>query len=124
MKNNLCILRVYCDSCGHAHAILPDFIVPYSSYSLFFILRVLGEFFARLHTMERLCERYGISLKQLYKWLNLRKSHKAQWLGVLPNDETTDLAFLNQLVWKGTYSCFSQDFVKRFRELLYPGSLR
>lgn len=32
-KDNLCILRVYCDSCEHVHAILPDFIIPYSSGS-------------------------------------------------------------------------------------------
>ena len=41
-KENLCIMRVFCDSCEHAHAILPDIIVPYSSYSLFFILFILG----------------------------------------------------------------------------------
>ena len=35
------VLRVQCSSCQHTHAILPDVIVPYASYSLFFILRVL-----------------------------------------------------------------------------------
>lgn len=29
------ILRVQCSSCHHTHAILPDIIVPYASYSLF-----------------------------------------------------------------------------------------
>ena len=32
-KSDLCVMRVFCDSCEHAHAILPDVIIPYSSYS-------------------------------------------------------------------------------------------
>mgnify|MGYP003289877400 CR=1 FL=1 len=47
-KEELCILRVFCESCGHAHSILPDLIIPYSSYSLFFILHVLGQYFAHI----------------------------------------------------------------------------
>ena len=35
-KSDLCVMRVFCDSCEHAHAILPDVIIPYSSYSLLF----------------------------------------------------------------------------------------
>ena len=31
-KSDLCVMRVFCDSCEHAHAILPDIIIPYSSY--------------------------------------------------------------------------------------------
>ena len=44
-KSDLCVMRVFCDSCEHAHAILPDVIIPYSSYSLLFILRLLGQYF-------------------------------------------------------------------------------
>ena len=71
VKSALCVLRVFCESCRHAHAILPDIIIPYSSYSLFFILRVLGEYFARLYTIEQLCERFDISRNQFFKWLAL-----------------------------------------------------
>lgn len=112
VTDNLCVLRVFCDSCEHAHAILPDIIIPYSGYSLFFILRVLGEYFARLHTVEFLCERYLISQKQLYKWLALWKSHKAEWLGVIHNAGTTDLAFLKQLLRMNSYSVFSPEFIR------------
>ena len=66
-KSNLCALRVFCDSCNHAHAILPDVIIPYSSYSLFFVLRILSEYFAGLYTIEQLCERYGIYQNQLFQ---------------------------------------------------------
>ena len=58
------------------YAILPDIIIPYSSYSLLFILRLLGQYFAKHFTIEQICERYDISQNRFYKWLTLRKSHK------------------------------------------------
>lgn len=111
-KDDLCILRVFCDSCNHAHAILPDTIIPYCSYSLFFVLRVLGEYFAGLYTIELLCERFGISGNQLYKWLSLWKSHKQEWLGLLSGDETSDFAFLKHLAVQDSYSVFSMAFIQ------------
>ena len=112
-KSDLCVLRVFCDSCNHAHAILPDVIIPYSSYSLFFVLRILGEYFAGLSTIEQLCERYGISQNQLFKWLALFKAHKKEWLGILADAETSDLSFLNNLAAAGSYSSFSMEFIRR-----------
>ena len=47
VRHSLCIMRLIC-TCGHTHAILPDFIIPYSGYGLFFLLRVLAEYFLRL----------------------------------------------------------------------------
>lgn len=114
-KNDLCILRVFCDSCEHAHAILPDVIIPYSSYSLFFILRLLGEYFAGLCSIERLCERFSITVNQFYKWLNLFKTHKKKWLGILVDAETSSKTFLKGIVLKDRYSAFSMAFVKSFR---------
>lgn len=66
VRHNLCVLRLIC-TCGHTHAILPDFIIPYSGYGLFFLLRVLAEYFLRLSTVEELCERFSITLSQLYR---------------------------------------------------------
>ena len=112
-KSNLCVLRVFCDSCNHAHAILPDIIIPYSSYSLFFVLRILGEYFAGLYTIEQLCERYGISQNQLFKWVALFKAHKQEWLGLLADAEISDLSFLKDLAVAGSYSSFSMEFIRR-----------
>ncbi len=112
-KSDLCVLRVFCDSCNHAHAILPDVIIPYSSYSLFFVLRILGEYFAGLYTIEQLCERYGISQNQLFKWVALFKAHKKEWLGILADAETSDLSFLKNLAAAGSYSSFSMEFIRR-----------
>ena len=113
-KSDLCVLRVFCDSCSHAHAILPDVIIPYSSYSLFFVLRILGEYFAGLYTIEQLCERYRVSQNQLFKWVALFKSHKQEWLGILGNQEVSDVSFLKRIVLMGSASSFSMGFVLRF----------
>lgn len=37
------IIRYKCDSCGHTHALLPEFLIPYRSYSILFILSVLNK---------------------------------------------------------------------------------
>lgn len=111
-KEHLCIMRVFCDSCEHAHAVLPDIIVPYSSYSLLFILFILGEYFAGLHTIEQLCERFDISQKQFHKWLALWTAHKEQWLGMLEASETDNAAFYRQLILQDSYSAFSMDFIR------------
>lgn len=112
VRHSLCILRLVC-ACGHTHAILPDFIIPYSGYGLFFILRVLAERFLRLSTAERLCERFSISLSQLYRWLQLFQLHKEEWLGVLSSMETSSLSFLKFLV-TSSYSRFASSFTCRF----------
>ena len=112
-KSDLCILRVFCDNCNHAHAILPDIIIPYSSYSLFFVLRILGEYFAGFYTIEHLCERYGISRNQLFKWIDLFKSHKQEWLGLLADAEVSDFSFLKNLAAADSYSSFSMEFIRR-----------
>ena len=111
-KDNLCVMRVFCDSCGHAHAILPDVIIPYSSYSLFFILFILGEYFAGLRTIEQLCDRFDISMKQFHKWLKLWQAHRVQWLGILDASETDNISFLRMLIFRDPYSSFSMEFIR------------
>jgi len=50
-----------------AAGILPDDIVPYSTYSLLFILRVLAAHFLGLETVGQPCRRYGIPPSMLYQ---------------------------------------------------------
>lgn len=83
------IKRVRCVSCGHTHAILPDYIVPYTSYSLLFILRVLAGHFLGLGSVEQLCRRYSISVSMLYQWKALFLTHKEIWLGALEDMEVS-----------------------------------
>lgn len=114
-KSSLCILRLLCSSCQKTHAVLPDILIPYSGYSLLFILRILGEYFSGSASIERLCEKYRISGKQLYKWLSLWKTHKQDWLGVLSNAEISNDAFWKTITSTINYSEFAINFYRRFQ---------
>ncbi len=105
------IKRVRCKSRGHTHAILPDYIVPYTTYSLLFILRVLCTHFLGLETVEQLCLRYHISPSMLYQWKALFLEHKKIWLGVLENDRTAPGRFIQQL---RSWPSYSEDFGRQF----------
>lgn len=114
VRHEITITRLQCDSCGSTHAVLPDFIIPYCSYSLFFILRVLGSYFLHLCSVEKLCENFSITLKQLYKWITLFHTHKAQWLGFLEDLEVSSRTFLFRLGEMEHYSDFASGFVSMF----------
>ena len=107
------IPRIRCGSCGRTHAILTDSLVPYRSYSLFFILRVIGEYLLHLQTVERLCIRFGITHSMLYRWFRLFQDHKAEWLGILADLEQGPLAFLRRLVSLPVYCTFSDGFCQK-----------
>lgn len=107
---DICVLRVLCGSCRRSHAILPDVIIPYSGYSLFFVLRMLGEYFSGLFHVEELCERFGVSQNQLYQWISLWHIHKQEWLGVLADAQVSDWSFLKTLLSYNSYSSFSMDY--------------
>ncbi|WP_350339911.1 DUF6431 domain-containing protein [Sporofaciens sp. JLR.KK001] len=113
VRHSLCILRLIC-TCGHTHAILPDFIIPYSGYGLFFILRVLAEYFLHLSTIEGLCRRFSITLSQLHRFLELFLVQKEEWLGALSSMEVSSLSFLKTLFSQPSYSDFASAFVRRF----------
>ena len=105
------IKRVRCKSCGHTHALLPDYIVPYAAYSLLFILRVLCAYFLGRETVEQLCRRYEISPSMLYEWKALFREHKGLWLGALKDAETAAADFIRQLLNLPSYSLdFSRPF--------------
>lgn len=93
-----------CGSCGHTHAILPDEIIPYSTYSLRFILRVLAAYYLGSQTVEELCQRYAISASMLYEWKRLFLEHKEMWLGVLEDGETDPAGFIRRLFTLADYS--------------------
>lgn len=98
--HSITIPRVICSSCGHTHAILPDVLIPYGSYSLRFILTVLRAFFLRKETIDSLCSRYQLSRSTLYSWRNLFFLHKRLWLGYLIDLSTSSLEFLDMLFTK------------------------
>ena len=107
------ILRLVCSSCDHTHAVLPDLIIPYKTYSLFFILRVLAEHFLNLSSVESICDRFDISIGTFYQWLKLWHSHKAEWLGVLLDLVCSDYAFLKHILRSARFSDFLMPFYKK-----------
>lgn len=103
------VSRVICSGCGHTHAILPDLIIPYSTYGIFFILRVIAEYLMHRTSVEQLCLRFDISHSMLYRWFSLFLEHRSLWLGVLASSETKAFSFLTGIVSQ-EYSRFSAAF--------------
>lgn len=110
--NSVRIPRVVCTGCGHTHAILPDPIIPYSTYSLLFILRVLHLYFSHSRTIEKICERFQIVPAMLYRWKKLFQKHRSEWQGLLNCLEESDSAFLSDLLRLSPYSSFASSFTE------------
>lgn len=98
------VKRVRCGSCGHTHAVLPDFIIPYTTYSLLFILQVLAACFLGSGTVEELCGRFSITPSMLYQWKASFLSDRDIWLGVLAAAETLPMDFIHQLFAMPSYA--------------------
>ena len=104
------IPRVQCP-CGKSHALLPDLIVPYLSYSLPMILMILSDYFHKRLTIRGICQKYLINVPLIYrlkKWFLL---HKKQWLGVLRDMELSAFSFLDELL-TASYSLFTDAFLR------------
>ena len=93
----LSVPRVKCTSCGHTHALLPEMLIPYSSYSLRFVLTVLRDYFLHYHTVEKICEKYQIAHSTLYVFRELFLTHKQLILGALKAAEEKPSDFINQM---------------------------
>lgn len=91
----LVITRYKCSSCGHTHAILPESIIPYQSYSFLFIIAVMRDYYTRTITVADICAKYDISVSTLYSWKELFIKDKKIWLGLLEDAYISSLEFLN-----------------------------
>jgi hypothetical protein len=91
------VTRIICSSCRHTHAILPEIIIPYGSYSLIFILNVLRDYYLSHMTVQELCDKYMIAPSTLYAWKRLFLIHKKLWLGILEDAAIKPLTFLTSL---------------------------
>ena len=112
--------RILCTSCNHTHAILPDCLVPFSSYSLSFILTVLQDYFLRKQPVLQLCSQYQISVSTLYAWIHQFVSHKKLWLGILRNAAISSCSFLESLLASDfSTSDFFQTFLFSFLQFAF-----
>lgn len=109
----LLILRVICSSCRHTHAILPDVIIPYGSYSLSFILQLMKEYYFEHLTVEKLCDRFSLSISTFYRLKHIYLSHRLLWLGITTAANEDASAFLLFLI---SLDCIS-DFMSEFHQL-------
>lgn len=96
--SEIIITRLICSSCSHTHAILPEIIIPYGSYSLIFVLSVLRDYYLSHMTIQTLCDKYQISISTLYAWKRLFLIHKKLWLGLLQDIYQDSLDFLSSFL--------------------------
>ena len=82
-RHEIVIKRLRCRSCGHTHAQVSSALVPYSSYSLRFILQTLRDYFLGRACVQLICDRAGIAVSTLYRWKDLFIRHKALWMETL-----------------------------------------
>ncbi len=104
------IPRVQC-TCGKSHALLPDFIVPYLSYSLPMILRILSDYFTRRLTIRGICEKYLVSPPLICRFKKRFLIHKKQWLGILRDMELSTISFMEELL-TSSYDRFHDVFLR------------
>ena len=109
-QHHVKIFRVKCESCGHTHAILPDFIIPYCQYSMPFILQVLRVYFLREKTVREICDVFDISPQLFYRWLRVFGKHKTWHLGSLASAETNPGVFLDRVISRDPFTGFLSKF--------------
>lgn len=66
--HRITVYCVECSSCDHSHVIEPSVIVPYSSFSLGFLLSIIyAKITKQFPTTEKLCNHFGISVSTYYR---------------------------------------------------------
>lgn len=104
------IPRVQCP-CGRSHALLPDFIVPYLSYSLPMILMILSDYFHKRLTIRGICEKYLVNVPLIYRFKKLFLLHKKQWLGIVRDMDISTPDFMEGLL-TNPYARFQNAFLR------------
>ena len=82
VEETISLPRIKC-LCGHTHAVIPEVLIPYGSYSLRFILIVLLRYTLRHCSVARLCDEFQISVSTLYEWIHLFIEHYNLMSGIL-----------------------------------------
>lgn len=70
VSHKINIRCVECSSCGHSYALEPSVIIPYSSFSIGFLLGVIyAKISCRFRTVLELCTHFDISISTYYRIL-------------------------------------------------------
>lgn len=106
--------RFKCASCKATHALLPYIIIPYSPYSLGFILTVLVAYFERETTVAEICGRFGIAVSTLYAFKKRLAAHKQLLIGIFLSMKKPALAFLRGIISSESISAILGKFFRRY----------
>ena len=81
----------YCTCCNYYHAILTDFLIPFCSFTLHFVLSVLKDYLERPCgiTIHEICSKYRISSRTLYAWKKRFLAHYASLAASMDIPSTT-----------------------------------
>jgi hypothetical protein len=101
--------RYMCSSCGHTHALLPEIIIPYRSYSFIFVISVMRDYYKKTLRVVEICNKYNISVSTLYSWKKLFHEHKKLWLGLLEDACISHMKFVDSF-FTGTLLYFLEEF--------------
>lgn len=106
------ITRVKCLSCQHTHAVLPDILVPFGSYTITFILSVLKAYLLRESTVAEICTYYQIAASTLYSWIHLFTSRYNAWVPILQRINVISSFAIDYVM---SVEAFPSVFFRRFR---------
>jgi len=109
-EETISIRRLICP-CGHTHALIPDFLIPYGSYSIRFILHVLLHYLIRNCSVTTLCEYFQISISTFYDWKKLFIDHHNLFIGAINEINRLTYSSLNTV---SDISSFPFEFFNRF----------
>lgn len=76
---NVKVPRIKCTHCGKTESLLADILIPFSSYSLTFILQTLQDYLKRSGSVVAFCAEREISISTLYTWRKLFQQHYNLW---------------------------------------------
>lgn len=71
--------RALCNACGHTQSFTSDNLIPFSSYTLRFVLTVLSDYLEHSRTVRNLCDFWQIAVSTLYIWIRLFSDHFSYW---------------------------------------------
>lgn len=111
VERQISVQRLRCSLCGHSHAILPECLIPYGSYTVGFILAVLEAYLSRKSRVDTLCDQWQISISTLYSWIHRFQNQLNASRSIL--DRVPQLS-LTSIASVRAGSAFLPDFFARF----------
>ena len=110
----LALYRVKC-TCNRTHVIAPGIqMIPFSRYSLGFILLVLQAYIKREITVRAIAEKYIISVSTIYEWKKRFTTYYTLLKGVLEAKERSDSESVEDVLSDKQISSRLCNFIKDY----------